>query len=72
MNICIIGNGILGLTTALELSKKLNKKDKLYIIGPKNRNYSATMAAGAMLNSFAEITKGCLNNKYNNWFNTFG
>ena len=51
----IIGNGIIALTTAFRLLKKLAPTDNISIIGPKNRPGSATLAAAAMLNSFGEI-----------------
>jgi glycine oxidase len=60
MHIIIIGNGIIALSTAFRLSKKLAKNDKITIIGKNTREGSATMAAAAMLNSFAEIEAGSL------------
>lgn len=51
----IIGNGIIGLTTAFRLMKRSNSEDKIFIFGKKERIGSASMAAGAMLNLFAEI-----------------
>jgi len=55
MKTIIIGNGIIGLTTALRLADNAKEGDEIVIIGKKNRPNSATMAAGAMLNSFCEI-----------------
>lgn len=54
-DIIIIGNGILGLSTAYQLLKK-DPTIKLAIIGPQGRPGSATLAAGAMLNAYAELT----------------
>ena len=51
-NNAIIGNGIIGTMIAYQLSKK-NKNSIL--IGPKNREGSASIASGAMLNVFGEI-----------------
>jgi len=55
MKTVIIGNGIIGLTTALRLALDAKEGDKIIIIGKQTRPYSATMAAAAMLNSFCEI-----------------
>ena len=55
MQYVIVGNGIIALTTAFRLSKKLGTGDTITIVGPAARTGSATMAAAAMLNSFAEI-----------------
>lgn len=55
MNYVIIGNGIVALTSAFRLLKKISPSDSITIIGPQNRVGSATLAAAAMLNSFAEI-----------------
>lgn len=51
----IIGNGIIGYSTAFALLKK-KPKLKIAIIGPRNREGAASFAAGAMLNCFAEVT----------------
>lgn len=55
MRIVIVGNGILALTTAYRLLDRLQANDDIVIIGPKSRGCSATLAAAAMLNSFAEV-----------------
>jgi glycine oxidase len=60
MNVVIIGNGILAVTTALRLTQRAKETDKIYIIGKKSRPGSATMAAAAMLNSFCEVEVGSL------------
>ena len=62
-DIAIIGNGILGSTLSLELTK-LNKNLKIALIGPKNKFGSASVASGAMINVFAEIENNFLDNKY--------
>lgn len=61
MNVAIVGNGILGLTLAFRLVT--NHGVKVTIIGPSDRNGGASPAAGAMLNSFAEITDGSLDSE---------
>lgn len=55
MKVVIIGNGIIGLTTALRLAINAKEGDKIVVVGKKARPHSATMAAAAMLNSFCEI-----------------
>jgi glycine oxidase len=56
----ILGNGILATTIAFRLVKRLAAKDRITIIGKRARPGSATLAAAAMLNSFAEIEAGSL------------
>jgi glycine oxidase len=63
MHTVVIGNGIIGLTIAFRLARRGGSKDKITIIGKKMRPGSATLAAGAMLNSFAEIEKGSLDSE---------
>jgi glycine/D-amino acid oxidase-like deaminating enzyme len=54
-DIIILGNGIISYTTAFFLLQK-NIKLKIAIVGPLDRKGSSSMAAGAMLTAFAEIT----------------
>ncbi len=58
-DIIIIGNGILGLSTALSLAL-LDSSLKIRVIGPETREGGASVAAGAMLNTFAELTSTSL------------
>jgi glycine oxidase len=51
-DVVIVGNGILGTTLAYLLSKE---KLSVALVGPKDRHGSASLAAAAMLNVFAEI-----------------
>lgn len=60
MHTVIIGNGILALSTAFRLARRAKADDKITIIGKTSREGSATLAAAAMLNSFAEIEAGSL------------
>ncbi len=60
MHTIVIGNGIIGLTTAFRLMRKAGSRDTISIIGSSTRTGSASLAAGAMLNSFAEIESGSL------------
>ncbi len=55
MKTILIGNGIISITTALRLCMQAKEGDKVIIIGKKERPYSATRAAAAMLNSFCEL-----------------
>lgn len=60
MHTVILGNGIVAQTIAFRLSKRAGPNDKITLIGKSSREGSASLAAGAMLNSFAEIEKGAL------------
>jgi glycine oxidase len=60
MHTVVIGNGIIGLAIAFRLARRAGSKDRITLIGKKMRPGSATLAAGAMLNSFAEIEKDSL------------
>ncbi len=62
-DILIIGNGILGLSTAYALALE-DPSLKIAVIGPQLREGAATPAAGAMLNCFAEVTKFSFQSKY--------
>ncbi len=55
-DIIIIGNGILGLSTAHALMLE-DPNLSIALIGPSHRSGGATMAAGAMLGCFGEVTK---------------
>ena len=55
VDISIVGNGILGLMTAYELSSR-DPSLKVAVIGPPNREGGASQASGAMLGCFGEIT----------------
>ncbi|WP_010325266.1 NAD(P)/FAD-dependent oxidoreductase [Marinobacterium stanieri] len=57
--IAIVGNGILSLASAWRVLQK-NPAARVTIIGPKARTGSASLAAPAMLNSFAELVMGSL------------
>jgi len=60
MHTVILGNGIIALTTAFRLTKCLGPDDRISIVGRHERIGSATLAAAAMLNSFAEVESGSL------------
>lgn len=61
-DIAIVGNGILGLTLAYFLKEQDNGL-KIALIGPKNRPGCATLAAGAMINVWSELTNGQFENE---------
>jgi len=67
MNYIFIGNGIISLSTALNLKSKLSNSCKLTIIGESKRPGSATLAAAAMLNSFCEIEEDTFKNDINSF-----
>ncbi len=64
LKIGIIGNGIIALTSALELLRQ-DSTCRILLIGPANRNMAGSVAAAAMLNSFAEIESGYLDSELN-------
>src|SRR5438270_8872098 len=55
MHTVIAGNGIVALSAAFRLAARLSTGDRITIVGKTARPGSATLAAAAMLNSFAEI-----------------
>ena len=61
MKVVVIGNGILGLTSALRLVTK-DPEIRICIIGPESHRGCASLAAAAMLNSFCEVDSGTLTN----------
>ena len=63
MKIGVIGTGILGLQTVMEICSKTPDSD-VFLIGEKNHPGTATNAAGAMLNSIAEIDNSTFKSKY--------
>lgn len=62
-DIAIVGNGILAYSTAFELLHK-EPKLNLAIIGPRQRLYAASTAAGAMLGCFGEVTEKTLSSSF--------
>lgn len=63
MHTVIVGNGIIGLTTAFRLLQRAGPNDRISIVGRVQREGSATLAAAAMLNSFAEVEVGSLDSE---------
>lgn len=62
-DVAIIGNGILGLSTALRLADA-DPTLKIAIIGRDDIPGSATLASGAMLGRYAEVTEHTLTSTY--------
>ncbi|MGP3984496.1 NAD(P)/FAD-dependent oxidoreductase [Streptomyces sp. KR80] len=54
-DVVIVGNGVLGLSIAFETAVR-SPSVRIAVVGPPARPGSATVAAGAMLNCFAEVT----------------
>lgn len=61
-DLVIIGNGILGTLSAINI-KRQNPKAKIILIGKNIRPFSASVGAGAMANVYAEIEKGPFNDQ---------
>ena len=62
MKIVIVGNGIIGLTTAYRLTLQY-PKHQIVIVGPFSHRGCASLAAAAMLNSFCEVDPHTLENQ---------
>ncbi|MEV2271488.1 NAD(P)/FAD-dependent oxidoreductase [Nonomuraea africana] len=52
----VVGNGVIGMSIAYELARRAPGTSVL-IVGPAQRAGAASVAAGAMLNCFGEVTK---------------
>lgn len=55
VDVAIVGNGVVGLSIALELARR-GPGVRVAVIGPPGRAGAASAAAGAMLNCFGEVT----------------
>lgn len=55
-DVVIVGNGVLGLSVAVETALR-DPALRIAVVGPQARPGSASVAAGAMLNCFAEVTR---------------
>lgn len=58
-DVVVVGNGVIGLSIAFELSQRANRP-RVSVIGPPAREGAASVAAGAMLNAFGEATASTL------------
>ncbi len=54
-DVVIVGNGALGLSVAVATALR-DRSLRIVVVGPEARPGSASVAAGAMLNCFAEVT----------------
>lgn len=61
-DLIIVGNGSIGLLTALQIKNKFPKK-KIAILGSPNFEYSASLAAGAMHNVYCEVESNFFESK---------
>ena len=59
-DVLIIGNGALPLSTAVALLRR-EPQLRLALVGPRERPGGASLVAGAMTRTFAEVTDGGLN-----------
>lgn len=56
VDIAVVGNGVLGLSIALEVARRAPDL-RVVVVGPDSREGGASAAAGAMLNCFGEVTQ---------------
>ncbi|MDE1465064.1 NAD(P)/FAD-dependent oxidoreductase [Spartinivicinus poritis] len=64
-DIIIVGNGVLGLSTAIALGLE-DTALNIAVVGSQDRQTAATPAAGAMISCFGEITETLIKSKYGN------
>jgi len=62
MDVIVIGNGVLGLTTAYRLLLR-DSRLKVTVVGPVDQRGSASRAAAAMFNSFCEVDVSTFKNE---------
>lgn len=67
MHTVILGNGIIALSIAFRLAERAAATDRITIVGKRARPGSATLAAAAMLNSFAEIEADSLSSDFDRY-----
>jgi glycine oxidase len=60
-DVVVVGNGVLGLSLALTLTRR---RLKVALVGEANRPWAASTAAGAMLGCFGEVTATLLESEY--------
>ncbi|MBP2702942.1 FAD-binding oxidoreductase [Microbispora sp. RL4-1S] len=58
-DVAVVGNGVIGYSIAIEISRR-SPDTRVAVIGPPARPGGASVAAGAMLNCFGEVTKNTL------------
>ncbi|MBN9542398.1 MAG: FAD-binding oxidoreductase [Alphaproteobacteria bacterium] len=64
-DVAIVGNGIIGLSIAYNLTKKHNNI-RIAVVAPKSRLSGATNAAGGMISCFGELTHSSLKTELGN------
>jgi glycine oxidase len=64
-DVCVIGNGIVGLQTTYALVSR-DPGVRICLIGARSRPGCASLAAAAMFNSFCEIDAGSVENRFEN------
>jgi glycine oxidase len=67
MKIAIIGNGSIAMFTAISLAYLSDNDVDVTVIGPLSRPYSASSAAGLMLNIFSEVDEISYNMPLTQW-----
>ena len=70
-DLAIIGNGAIASMAALKIKEEI-PKSKICIIGNRERNYSASKAAGAMIVSFSEIEESPKNDIHEKFLLEYG
>ncbi|MFE9251047.1 NAD(P)/FAD-dependent oxidoreductase [Streptomyces sp. NPDC007088] len=56
VDVLVVGNGVIGLSIAYELASRPGNL-RVAVCGPRHRSGAASTAAGAMLNTFGEVTQ---------------
>ena len=54
-DVIVVGNSVIGLSIAFELARR--GTGRVIVLGPATRSGAGSLAAGAMLNCFGEVTK---------------
>ncbi|HEX6969471.1 MAG TPA: FAD-dependent oxidoreductase [Micromonosporaceae bacterium] len=62
-DVIVVGNGVIGLSVALAIAEE-QPSASIAVVGPSNRPFGATPAAGAMLGCFGEVTTTTLGSPY--------
>jgi glycine/D-amino acid oxidase-like deaminating enzyme len=70
-DVAIIGNGVIGLLTALKLLE-IQRQIRIVVIGPNGHTHSASLAAGAMHAVYCEIEHGIENSKFEQFLYSAG
>jgi glycine oxidase len=60
-DVIVVGNGVLGQSLALTLARQ---RIRVAMVGQPHRPWAASVAAGAMLGCFGEVTRSLVSSKY--------